>query len=80
MCFFMWYVDHALGIRRCYYVESTSTTLIQRRNNVVYPVVSSWVGAKIAVQWYAPQGGENNINILMDSIQQLAREVDPMLI
>ena len=27
-----------LGTRRCCDVESTSLTLIQRRNNVVYPV------------------------------------------
>ena len=31
-------VNIPLGTRRCYDVESTSATLIQRRNNVVCPV------------------------------------------
>ena len=33
--------NHPLGTRRCCDVESTSLTLIQRRNNVVYTVGSN---------------------------------------
>ena len=32
------FYDHPLGTRRCYDVESTSLTLIQRRSNVVCPL------------------------------------------
>ena len=39
--------NHPLGTRRCCDVESTSMTLIQRRNNVVCPV-GKCVGCRVS--------------------------------